>query len=67
MLDKELEMLKPRILIALGNESYKNLINLYGECDYKIIKVYHPAYFIRNNRDVNEYYEHVKEKVIQNA
>ncbi len=58
-LQKQLEIIKPRIVVALGEEAYKLLNNnednfeaVRGEIitlpEYKLIPMYHPAYLLRN-------------------
>jgi hypothetical protein len=56
---KELEILKPKIIICLGNICYSVMSELLKDTsEIQIYKIYHPAYILRNNwKNYNEYLE----------
>lgn len=62
-LRKELRILKPKFLILLGNDVEFAIDRFYSDLKISKIKVYHPGYFIRRNKSMQDYYEYLKEKL----
>lgn len=61
-LRKEIEIINPRIIVALGNEAYDILKNYGKELDInKLKKVYHPAYRFKKKEAWDNQFKRVKE------
>jgi uracil-DNA glycosylase family 4 len=61
-LKKEIKYLKPKVIIVLGNSAYDMFCKMIVT-DAKVVKVKHPAYFIRRNKSWNEYRDYLKEEI----
>lgn len=57
-LQKEIALVKPKVILALGELSHKYLLEEQG--DIKIIPTYHPSYLLRNDRKKKEVFEALK-------
>lgn len=56
---EELDLVKPKKIIALGNYSFKLLKSL--NLDIPIFKFYHPSFCIKNNISIEEYAKKLSE------
>ena len=52
------------IIYAIGDTAYKILFSLFKQYNVKIIKLYHPAYFIRCGSKPEKYIQYLKENLI---
>ncbi len=66
-LDKQIEIIKPKLIVALGSTAYKYLTNdniaiskarghIINMQNYKLIATYHPSYLLRNPSAKKEAY-----------
>jgi|GEM_PF-2317660 len=63
-LKHEIEMLKPKIIVALGDHVYNFLISSKLFPTHNIVKIYHPAYQYAYNKISKEnYVKHIFEKL----
>jgi len=61
-LEREIELLKPKLIVALGNNAFEILKNKLGT-KYHIETIWHPAYVSRYNR-WQKYENQIKDKVL---
>jgi DNA polymerase len=72
-LDRQIELVKPRLLLALGRiashyllkktsslESMRHTLHIYEPKQTPLIVTYHPAYLLRNPNDKKKAYEDLK-------
>jgi len=52
-LKNEIDIIKPKVIIALGNYVYDVLLDNFD--DYKIYKIFHPSFIVRMGRDETLY------------
>lgn len=63
-IQKEIELLKPTKIIALGNKTYKALIKNKIFNPENIIEIWHPAYCYSHHKTTHdEYKQHIKERI----
>ena len=61
-LEREIELLKPKIIVALGDNAFKILRSKLGT-KYNIKMIWHPAYVSRYNR-WEKYEKQIKDRVL---
>jgi DNA polymerase len=70
-LQKQIELIKPQIIVSLGATAYRYLTNdttsitkirgtIYTQNGYKLIPTYHPSYLLRNPSAKKEVFEDLK-------
>ena len=60
LLEQELEILKPRKIILLGAHVNEMWLKTFGNLKYDIIKVRHPASYVRGGMGAEEYADHLR-------
>ena len=62
-LKQELKILKPKIIILLGNDAYNYFNQYFSFYSADIYKVHHPAYFMRCGKSLHAYFKYIKREL----